>query len=111
SLEQAASALCKPGRLRLRPPSTCTRKRKECSSPSCIEVPRLLRHPAAVGVWTGGDIFDPPRRERDEEQDVDPLQKGGLDAEKATQPGLLAGAAASRLCRGGPPGRPAAASG
>jgi hypothetical protein len=48
------------------------------------EVARLLRDPAPVRVGRTGDVLDPPRCERDEEQDVDPLQERGLDGEEVT---------------------------
>src|SRR5215216_5484831 len=46
------------------------------------EVARLLCHPAPVGIRGGGDVLDPSRRERDEKEDVEPLQKDGLDREE-----------------------------
>ena len=46
------------------------------------KVARLLRHPASVGIRAAGDVLDPPRRERDEEQHVDSLQEGSLDGEE-----------------------------
>ena len=46
------------------------------------QVARLLRRPAAVRVRRTGDVLDPPCRERDEEQHVDPPQEDGLDREK-----------------------------
>jgi hypothetical protein len=46
------------------------------------EVARLLRHPAPVRVRRAGDVLDPPGRERDEEQHVDPLQERRLDREE-----------------------------
>src|SRR6266545_6122228 len=46
------------------------------------QVARLLRCPAAVGVRGTGHVLDPSRRQRNEEQHVDPLQKGGLNGEK-----------------------------
>ena len=46
------------------------------------EVARLLGDPAAVRVGAAGDVLDPPGRERDEEEDVDPLQEDGLDREE-----------------------------
>jgi hypothetical protein len=42
----------------------------------------LLCHPAPVGLRGGGNVLDPSRCERDEEQDVDPLEKRGLDGEE-----------------------------
>src|SRR5215203_4598959 len=57
------------------------RNRKECSSPSHDEVACLLGHPAPVGIRGGGDVLDPSRLQRDEEQHVDPLEKRGLDGE------------------------------
>src|SRR5262249_24759921 len=46
------------------------------------EVPRLLRGPAAVRIRGAGDVLDPPRRERDEEEHVDPRQVDGTDREE-----------------------------
>src|SRR6266511_4184332 len=46
------------------------------------KVARLLGRPAPVGIRGGGDVLDPPRRERDEEQHVDSLQEGGLNSEE-----------------------------
>ena len=46
------------------------------------KVARLLCDPASVRLRGGGDVLDPPRCERDEEQHVDPLQEGGLDGEE-----------------------------
>ncbi len=46
------------------------------------EVARLLSDPASVRVRAAGDVLDPPGRERDEEEDVDPPQKDGLDGEE-----------------------------
>src|SRR5262245_30997438 len=46
------------------------------------QVPCLLGHPVSVGVAGAGDVLDPPPRERDEEQDVDPLEKCRLDSEE-----------------------------
>src|SRR5215207_5379698 len=43
---------------------------------------RLLCDPASVGLRAGGDVLDPSRRERDEEQHVDSLQEGGLGGEE-----------------------------
>jgi hypothetical protein len=43
------------------------------------EVARLLCHPTLVGVRGRGDVLDPTRRKRDEEQHVDPLQERGFD--------------------------------
>lgn len=48
------------------------------------EVAGLLRHPAPVRIRGAGDVLDPSCRERDEEQDVDPLQEHGLDGEEIT---------------------------
>jgi hypothetical protein len=36
------------------------------------QVARLLRDPAPIRVGGTGDVLDPPGRQRDEEQDVDP---------------------------------------
>src|ERR671931_836639 len=46
------------------------------------KVARLLCGPASVGIRGGGDVSDPSRRQRDEEQLIDPLQEGGLDGEE-----------------------------
>ena len=46
------------------------------------EVARLLGDPAAVRVRGAGEVLDPPGRERDEEEHVDPLQERGLDGEE-----------------------------
>jgi hypothetical protein len=46
------------------------------------QVARLLPCPAAVGVRGTGDVLDPSRRQRNEEQHVDPLQEGGLNGEE-----------------------------
>ena len=64
------------------------------------EVARLLGDPVAVRIRRASDILDPPRRERDEEQDVDPLQERGLNREE------IASEHARRLCsQGRSPGR------
>jgi hypothetical protein len=46
------------------------------------QVARLLGDPAAVRVGRTGDVFDPPRRQREKKQHVDPLQERGLDGEE-----------------------------
>jgi hypothetical protein len=46
------------------------------------QVARLLCDPAPVGIRAGGDVLDPSRRERDEEQHVNPLQESSLDREE-----------------------------
>src|SRR5439155_25356140 len=46
------------------------------------EVSRLLGGPTAVRIRRAGDVLDPSRRQRDEEEDVDPLQEGGFHGEK-----------------------------
>jgi hypothetical protein len=46
------------------------------------EVARLLADPPPIGIRGAGDVLDPSRRKRDEEQHVDPLQEGGLDGEE-----------------------------
>jgi len=46
------------------------------------EVARLLGRPAPVRIGVAGDVLDPPGRDRDEEQYVDPLEEGGLDGEE-----------------------------
>src|SRR5918994_6328732 len=45
------------------------------------EVARLLDDPSAVRIRGAGDVLDPPGRERNEEEDVDPLQEGRLHGE------------------------------
>src|SRR5215218_7719467 len=56
-----------------------TRNRNGCSSAN-----RMIRLRACWATQrpSGFDVLDPSRRERDEEQDVDPLQKGRLDGEE-----------------------------
>jgi hypothetical protein len=49
------------------------------------QVACLLGDPAPVRIRGGGDVLDPSRRERDEEQHVDPLQEGGLDGEEVAR--------------------------
>jgi hypothetical protein len=49
------------------------------------EVARLLGDPASVRVRTAGEVLDPPGRERDEEQDIDPLQEDCLDGEEVAR--------------------------
>src|SRR2546430_3110200 len=46
------------------------------------EVARLLGGPASVRVRAAGDVLDPPGREQEEEEDIDPLQEDRLDAQK-----------------------------
>src|SRR6266540_2207778 len=46
------------------------------------EVARLRGDPVPIRVRRASHVLDPPRRERDEEQDVDPLQEDGLDREE-----------------------------
>src|SRR6266508_4154497 len=46
------------------------------------EVARLLGDPASVRVRAAGAVLDPPGRERDAEEAVDPLQEDGLDREE-----------------------------
>jgi hypothetical protein len=46
------------------------------------QVASLLRCPAAVGGRATGDVLDPSRRQRNEEQHVDPLQERGLNGEE-----------------------------
>jgi hypothetical protein len=55
------------------------------------EVTRLLCDPAPVRARTAGDVLDPPLRERDEEEDIDPLKEDGVDRQK------VAGKRARRL--------------
>jgi hypothetical protein len=56
------------------------------------EVASLLGDPVSVRARRASHVLDPPRRERDEEQDVDPLQGRCLDREE------VAGEHARRLC-------------
>jgi hypothetical protein len=49
------------------------------------QVARLLGSPASVRIRAAGDVLDPPSRERDEEEDVDPLQKNGLNREEVAR--------------------------
>src|SRR6059058_2805809 len=49
------------------------------------EVARLLGEPASVRIRAAGEVLDPSRRERDEEEDIDPLQEDGLDREEVTR--------------------------
>jgi hypothetical protein len=62
------------------------RKRKACSSPSCMTRLRAgwVTQPPS-GFQAAGDVLDPPGRERDEEKDIDSLQKNGLDREKVAR--------------------------
>src|SRR6266542_6111987 len=46
------------------------------------EVARLLGEPASVRVRAAGDVLDPPGRERDEEEEIDPLQEDGSDGQE-----------------------------
>ena len=46
------------------------------------EVPRLLGDPGGVGVLGHAGQTNPPRRELDEEQDVERLETDRLDAEE-----------------------------
>src|SRR6266496_2071927 len=46
------------------------------------EVARLLGDPAAVRIRAACDVLNPPGRERDEEEDVDPLQEDRLDRQE-----------------------------
>src|SRR6266545_5756095 len=59
------------------------RNRNGCSSPNCMTRLRAcLGCPASVRFRTGGDVFDPPGGERDEEEDIDPLHEDGLDGQE-----------------------------
>ena len=49
------------------------------------EVARLLGGPGPTRIRGAGDVLDPSRRQRDEEQHVDPLQEGSLDREEVTR--------------------------
>src|SRR5215218_4869255 len=55
------------------------------------EVACLLGDPAPIRVGGTGDVLDPPRRDRDEEQDVDPPEERTLDGKE------IAGEHARRL--------------
>ena len=46
------------------------------------EVAGLLGDPATVRMRAADDVLDPSRRQRDEEQDVDPLKERRLDREE-----------------------------
>jgi hypothetical protein len=46
------------------------------------DVARLLGDPAPVRAQAAGDVLDPPARERDKEEDIDPLKEDGLDGQK-----------------------------
>jgi hypothetical protein len=46
------------------------------------EVARLLGDPASVRVRAADEVLDPSGRERDEGEDVDPLQEDGLDRQE-----------------------------
>jgi hypothetical protein len=46
------------------------------------DVPRLLRHPLAVGIGTAAGEMHTPTREFDEEQDVQPPQRDRVDREE-----------------------------
>ena len=46
------------------------------------EVARVLGRPAPVRVRAAGDVLDPPGRERDEKQHVDPLEEHRPDGEE-----------------------------
>ena len=49
------------------------------------EVARLLGGPGSTRIRGAGDVLDPSRRQRDEEQHVDPLQEASLDREEVTR--------------------------
>src|SRR6266566_165243 len=49
------------------------------------EVACLLGDPAPVRVRAAGEVLDPSGRERDEEEDVDPLQEDGLDRQEVAR--------------------------
>src|SRR6266508_5461905 len=51
------------------------------------EVARLLRHPGTIGSAGRGEQLDPPPLKRDEEEDVEPLQRQRLDGEKVAGDG------------------------
>src|SRR6266508_510595 len=59
-----------------------TRNRNGCSSPNRMIRLRACWATQPPSGWRAADVLDPPRRERDEEEDVDPLQKGGFDGEE-----------------------------
>jgi hypothetical protein len=45
------------------------------------QVPRLLHHPRPIRVARTGEVLDPPRPDRDEEQHVQPPQPDGIHGE------------------------------
>jgi hypothetical protein len=49
------------------------------------QVTSLLRRPVPIRVRRARDVLGPSRRERDEEQDVDPLQKHRLDGQEVAR--------------------------
>ena len=60
------------------------------------EVARLLSDSASVRVGTAGEVLDPSGRERDEEEDIDPLQEDGLAVRKL-QANMLAACARKKV--------------
>src|SRR4051794_12063725 len=71
-------------------PRSSIRKGNGCSSPSCMTGSAPLRRPATVWVGAAGDVLDPARCERDEEEHVGPLQEHRLDAEKVARTQIAA---------------------
>jgi hypothetical protein len=56
------------------------------------EVARLLGDPASIWVRTAGDVLDPSRRNRDEEEDIDPCRKT-VSTVRKSQASMLAACA------------------
>jgi hypothetical protein len=58
------------------------RKRNDRSSPSCnTRLRACWASQRLSGLAVTGDVHDPPRRQRDEEQELDPLEERRLDGE------------------------------
>src|SRR6266508_847166 len=63
-----------------------TRNRNGCSSQNhMIRLRACWATQPPSGVDVQANVLDPSRRERDEEEDVDPLQKGGFDGEEVAR--------------------------
>jgi hypothetical protein len=65
------------------------------------QVPRLLGHPGRIRVARAGDVLDPARPDRDEEEHVEPPQPDGIDGEK-----VAGDDRAAVLAQGRPPAEP-----
>jgi len=48
------------------------------------QVARPLHHPSGIRMAAVGDVFDPTRPDRDEEQQLQPPQPEGVDGEQVT---------------------------